>query len=205
MQTMDLKALEKLSYGLFLLTVREGSRDNGCIINTAQQVTVEPDRVLLTVNRGSLTCEMLERTGVFNLSVLSTRAGFDIYRYFGMQSGRKIDKCAGREDLSRSANGLCFLTGGSACALISGVVEQSVEIDTHRLFVARVTELRVLSEDEPATYAFYHQTVKPAPAPSEKKGWRCKVCGYLYEGEALPAGYVCPLCGHGATDFEPVG
>ena len=205
MGTMDPQALNRLSYGPFLLTAQEGGQDNGCIINTAEQVTVVPDRVIIAVNRSSLTCRMIGNTGVFNLSVLSVEAGFALYRHFGMQSGDRIDKCAGREDLFRSENGLYYLSGGSACAMLSGAVEQTLEADTHRLFLARITEMRVLSGAAPATYAFYHETVKPKGGqPQKKTGWRCRVCDYVFEGKELPADYICPLCGHGAADFEPV-
>ena len=205
MERMDPRALERLSYGMFLLTAQEGGRDNGCIINTAEQVTVAPDRVIIAVNRSSLTCQMIEHTGQFTLSVLSVAAGFEIYRHFGMQSGHQTEKCTGRKDLIRAENGLYHLTGGSACAMLSGAVEQMFDADTHRLFLARVTEMQVLSAEAPATYAFYHENVKPKKSGAqEKTGWRCRVCDYVFEGKELPADYICPICGHGAADFEPV-
>ena len=205
MGTMDPQALNRLSYGLFLLTAQEGGQDNGCIINTAEQVTVVPDRVIIAVNRNSRTCQMIEHTGQFTLSVLSVAAGFEIYRHFGMQSGHQTDKCTGRKDLIRAENGLFYLSGKSACAMLSGAVEQVFEADTHLLFLAQITEMRVLSADAPVTYAYYHENVKVAKDQvQKKKGWRCRVCDYVFEGKELPADYICPICGHGASDFEPV-
>ena len=200
---MDTKAMFKLSYGLFVLTAKDGDKDNGCIINTASQVTSEPNRITIAVNKANFTHDMIKKTGVFNVSILSQDVTFDSFKHFGFQSGRDTDKFAGYEDAERSANGLYFLTKGTN-ALISGKVVEEKEFETHTLFIAEVTECRVLSDEESVTYAYYFAHIKPKPQPVEEKkaGWVCKICGYVYEGEELPADFICPLCKHPASDFE---
>ena len=205
---MDGKVMFKLSYGLFVLSAKDGDKDNGCIINTASQVTSEPNRITIAVNKANFTHDMIKKTGVFNVSILSQDVTFDTFKHFGFQSGRDTDKFAGYEDAERSANGLYFLTKGTN-ALISGKVVEEKEFETHTLFIAEVTECRVLSDEESVTYAYYFAHIKPKPqAPSSgKEGktvWRCKICGYEYEGEELPADFVCPICKHPASDFEKV-
>jgi flavorubredoxin/flavin reductase (DIM6/NTAB) family NADH-FMN oxidoreductase RutF len=200
---MDTKAMFKLSYGLFVLTAKDGEKDNGCIINTASQVTSEPNRITIAVNKGNYTHDMIKKTGVFNVSVLSQDVTFDTFRHFGFQSGRDVDKFADAADAQRSANGLYYVTKG-ANALISGRVIESMEFETHTLFIAEVTECRVLSDVASVTYAYYFEHIKPKPQIMEEKktGWVCKICGYVYEGEELPADFICPLCKHPASDFE---
>lgn len=199
---VDGSAMFKLSYGLFVLTAKDGARDNGCIINTAQQLTDTPLRLSITVNKKNHTHDLIAKSGVFNLSVLSEDAPFATFQRFGFQSGRTADKFAGL-DVARTANGLAFLPEESS-AVISGKVVQCVDCGTHTLFIADVTEARRLSDAAPMTYAYYFAHVKPKPQqPAEAKaGWVCKICGYVYEGEELPADFVCPLCKHGAADFE---
>ena len=200
---MDTKAMFKLSYGLFVLTAKDGEKDNGCIINTASQVTSEPNRITIAVNKANYTHDMIKKTGVFNVSILSQDATFDTFKHFGFQSGRDTDKFAGYGDAQRSANGLFYLTKGTN-ALISGRVVEEKEFETHTLFIAEVTECRVLSDEESVTYAYYFAHIKPKPQPVEenKAGWVCKICGYVYEGEELPEDFICPLCKHPASDFE---
>ena len=200
---LDKKAMFKLSYGLFVLTAKDGAKDNGCIINTASQVTSEPNRITIAVNKSNYTHDMIKKTGEFNVSILSTDVTFDTFKHFGFQSGRDVDKFADFTDCARSANGLLYVTKG-ANALISGKVVSSQEFETHTLFVAEVTECRVLSDVESVTYAYYFAHIKPKPQPAEEKktGWVCKICGYVYEGEELPADFICPLCKHPASDFE---
>lgn len=200
---MDANAMFKLSYGLFVLTAKNGQKDNGCIINTASQVTAEPNRITIAVNKNNYTHDMIKETGVFNLSVLSTDTTFDTFKHFGFASGRDTDKFADYADASRSANGLYYLTKGCN-ALISGKVVEEKEFETHTLFIAEVTECRVLSDVESVTYAYYFAHIKPKPQPVEenKAGWVCKICGYVYEGEEIPADFICPLCKHPASDFE---
>lgn len=199
---MDTKALRNLTYGLFLLTARENGRDNGCIINTAIQVASDPTRISIAVIKKNLTCDMILRTGSFNVSAVSTAAGFDLFRHFGMQSGRDVDKFADFSDASRSENGLFYLTRG-ANAYFSARVTEHLDLGSHVLFVAEVTEAAVLSQEPSCTYAYYQSDIKPRPQKAEKKQWVCTICGYVYEGEEVPDDYLCPLCKHGKEYFAP--
>ena len=205
---LDPTALFTLSYGLYVLTAREGGRDLGCIVNTVTQLTENPTRIALSVNKQNFTFEVIRRTGLFNVSVLTEAAPMDLFRHFGFQSGRDVDKFAGRTD-PVSENGLRYI-GGPANALISGKVEQAVDCGTHMLFIALVTEARKLSDAPSMTYAYYFANVKPKPQPKPaqekpRRGFVCRICGYFYEGDELPPDFICPLCKHGAADFEPVG
>ena len=202
--SMDPAAFFKLSYGLFVLTAREGEKDNGCIINTTQLLTDTPKRITIAVNKQNLTHDMILRTGVFNVSVLTEKVPFKVFQHFGFQSGRDTDKFAGWQG-PRSANGLCYLPEYTN-ALLSGRVISTADYGTHTLFVAEVTEARILSEEPSVTYSYYFQHIKPKPQPQaeKKKGFVCKICGYVYEGDTLPEDFVCPLCKHGAADFEPL-
>ena len=201
---MNNLAMHKLSYGLFVLTAKDGDKDNGCIINTAAQLTANPNRITIAVNKGNYTHDMILKTGAFNVSVLTTEAPFDIFKYYGFQSGREVNKFPG-SGFPRSKNGLIFITGCTN-AFMSGKVIEAHDYGTHTLFVADVTEAQVLSSAPSVTYAYYFDHIKPKPPrPTEQKtGWVCKICGYVYEGEELPADFVCPLCKHGAEDFERV-
>ena len=201
-------ALFTLSYGLYVLTAREGGRDLGCIVNTVTQLTENPTRIALSVNKQNFTCEVIRRTGLFNVSVLTEAAPMDLFRHFGFQSGRDVDKFAGRTD-PVSENGLRYISG-PANALISGKVEQAIDCGTHMLYIALVTEARKLSDAPSMTYAYYFANVKPRPQPKPaqekpRRGFVCRICGYFYEGDELPPDFICPLCKHGAADFEPVG
>lgn len=197
---MDKNAMFKLSYGLFVLTARQGEKDNGCIINTVMQLTDTPLRIQIAVNKKNLTHDMILDTGVFNVSVLSQEATFWMFQHYGFQSGRDTDKFAGLPEI-RTANGVRYVPGCTN-AVLSGKVVSTVDCGTHTLFIAEVTDARVLSDAPSMTYQYYFDHVKPTPASVEKKGWVCKICGYVYEGEELPADYVCPWCKHGAEDFE---
>lgn len=201
---VDSAAVRALSYGLFVLTAREQDKDNGCIINTVQQVTGSPLRISIAVNKENLTHDMVMDTGVFNVSVLTTAAPMEVFQHFGFQSGRTADKLAGWAFSARSANGLTYLTR-FVNAFISGKVTQTVDCGSHTLFIAEVTEARVLSDEPSVTYQYYFDHIKPRPPVLEKKkGFVCKICGYIYEGDELPADFVCPLCKHGPEDFEPL-
>lgn len=203
---MDKRAMYKLSYGLFVLTSAFEGKDGGCIINTGIQVTSEPNRISIAVNQANFTKELVEKSGQFNLSILSEAAGFETFRRFGFQSGRDVDKFAGYPDCRRSANGLCYVAAGTN-AYISATVERTVDLGSHMLFIAAVDDMEVLSKDPSATYAYYQSQIKPKPArqsSSGKTAWRCTVCGYIYEGEELPADFTCPLCRHPASDFEKI-
>ena len=203
---MDRRAMYKLSYGLFVLTSAFEGKDNGCIINTAGQVTSEPNRISIAVNKANYTQELVQKSGRFNISVLGEDASFDLFKRFGFQSGRDTDKFAGFSECKRSANGLYYVSSGTN-AYLSAAVEQTLDLGSHTLFIASVEDMEVLSDISPATYAYYQSNIKPKPdqtAGNGKNIWRCSVCGYTYEGEELPPDFICPLCKHPASDFEKV-
>ena len=200
---MNELVMQKLSYGLFVLTAKEGEKDNGCIINTVTQVANKPNRISISVNKANYTHDMILRTGEFNVSILSKDAKFEVFKHFGFQSGRDVDKMA---DLtfSRAANGIAYIE--DMCnAFISGKVISSIDVGSHTLFIADVTDGEVYSDTPSATYAYYFSNIKPKPQPNpaeKKKGWICTICGYIYEGEVLPPDFICPVCKHPASDFK---
>jgi flavin reductase (DIM6/NTAB) family NADH-FMN oxidoreductase RutF/rubredoxin len=200
---IDDKAMYKISYGLYLLTTRDShGRDNGSINNTAVMFTVAPKRLSLSVNRGTYTHEILKESGIFTLSVLTETAPFELYKRFGYQSGRDINKFEGFEDTARCQNGLIYLRK-YANAFISGSAINAYDYGTHTLFVAEVTESKLINEERSATYEYYFASVKPKDiAPAPKKGYRCKICGYIYEGDPLPEDFICPVCKYPASYFE---
>ena len=198
----DMTALFKIGYGLYVVTSNDGSRDNGCIVNTVTQVTNTPNRIAVCINKANYTHEVVKKTGKMNVNCLSVEAPFSVFQHYGFQSGRNVDKFAGEEVL-RSDNGLAFLPH-YINAFMSLDVENYVDLDTHGMFICTVSEARVISSAETMTYTYYQDNVKPKPESTEKKGWVCKVCGYVYEGETLPDDFICPLCKHGAADFEPL-
>ncbi len=206
MEKQNIKALENISYGLYVLTAKEGEKDNGCIVNVAAQVTDTPLQMLITVNKQNYTHDMIVRTGIFNLNILTEKAPMLVFENFGFQSGKDVDKFAGCEVPLRSSNGILYIpryTNG----YISGKVVNSIDLNTHTLFIAEVTESVQLSEDRSLTYEYYHQHIKPKPAmtSSHSSGsgekWVCKTCGYVYEGAEVPEDFVCPWCKHGKIDF----
>ena len=197
---MDKNALFKLSYGLFVLTAKQDGKDNGCIINTVQQVTSDPMRISVTVNKANLTHDMVLSTGEFNVSVLTEDAVFWIFQHYGFQSGRDVDKFANLPE-ARTANGIRFVEGCTN-AVISGKVIQTVDCGTHTLFIADVTEAKVLDSAPSVTYQYYFDHIKPKPEPAQQGKWVCKICGYVYEGDTLPPDFICPWCKHGVEDFE---
>jgi len=195
-------AFFKLSYGLFVLTAKDGCKDTGCIINTASQVTDSPKRMAITVNKANHTHDVILKTGLFNLSVLTEDAPFSVFQRFGFQSGRDADKFAGWGEESRSVNGIRYL-GAYSNAFIACQVVEARDCGTHTLFIADVVEARTMYDVPSVTYAYYFDHIKPKPAAIEEKtGYVCKICGYVYEGETLPEDFICPLCKHGAADFE---
>jgi flavin reductase (DIM6/NTAB) family NADH-FMN oxidoreductase RutF len=197
---MDKKAMFQLTYGLFVLTAKEGDFQNGCIINTATQVTSDSNRISIAVNKGNKTCEMIDKTGEFNLSVLTENTAFEVFTHFGFQSGRVTDKFAGWGFKETAENGIYYLTGCTN-AYISGKVMQKIDLGTHILFIADVTAAEVLSAQPSVTYTYYQQNIKPKPVEQKKSGYTCTICGYVYEGEELPADFICPICKHGAEAF----
>lgn len=201
---MEDRIMQKLSYGLFVLTARDGNRDNGCITNTLIQVAGAPNRVSFSINKANYTHDMILKTGVFNASVLSERADFEIFRRFGFQSGRDTDKFAGIK-AERAANGVTYLNTADTNAYLSGKVVQTADVGSHTLFIADVTDGEWLSDTPSATYAYYFEHIKPKPEAKtgeKKTGWICTICGYIYEGEELPADFICPVCKHPASDFR---
>lgn len=198
----DLKALFNIGYGLYVVTCNDGKKDNGLIVNTVTQVTSTPNRVAVTINKQNYSHHVIKQSGEMNINCLSVEAPFSVFENFGFTSGRNIDKFAGWEIL-RSDNGLPFLTR-YINSFMSLKVEQYVDLDTHGMFICSVGEARVLSDKETMTYTYYQQNVKPKPETDGKKGFVCKICGYVYEGDTLPENYICPLCKHGAADFEPI-
>lgn len=200
---MSANAMFNISYGLYVLTAKDGDKDNGCIVNTLQQVTTTPNAVSVTVNKQNYTHDMILKTGQFTVSLLSTDADFEIFKHFGFQSGKDVDKFAAFEKAARGQNGIYYITEMTN-AFISADVVQTIDLGTHTMFIAHVTESEVLSEAPSLTYAYYHANVKPKPEAAKKSGYRCKICGYVYEGEPLPEDFICPWCKHGAEDFEKI-
>ena len=207
---IDNKAIFNISYGLFVLVAQQGGKDNACIINVAQQVTSDPLQLMICVNKANLTHDMVLRTLKFNLCPLSEEATMKPFQHFGFQSGKTVDKFAECETELRTDNGLRYLPK-YINSVISCVVTKSIDLGTHTMFIARVMEARVLSDSPSITYAYYQQHIKPTAAPASlpasdtgKKRWVCDVCGYVYEGDELPADFICPWCKHPASDFKLV-
>ncbi|MDD6188538.1 MAG: flavin reductase [Clostridiales bacterium] len=198
----DLNALFNIGYGLYVVTSNDGRKDNGLIVNTITQVTNTPNRIAVTINKDNYSHHVIKQTGIMNINCLTVDAPYKVFERFGFTSGRSVDKFEGCEPL-RSDNGLVFLPR-HINSFMSLKVEQYVDLDTHGMFICSVTEARVISNKETMTYTYYQNNVKPKPATEGKKGFVCKVCGYIYEGDELPEDLVCPLCKHGAADFEPI-
>lgn len=214
---IDNDAISKITYGLFSVFTNDGEKDNACIVNTVSQVTSSPLTLSLYVNKANYTCDVIKKKGIFNISVLDTDTSFDIFQRFGYQSGRDNDKLAGFDAVKKSKNGLKYMT--DACAYISCKVEKSIDVGTHTVFFATVTEAVKLNDKENMSYSYYFENVKPKRALTENEvktedegekkekeiiGWECKICGYVYEGKELPDDYQCPLCKHPASDFTPI-
>ena len=199
----DPKALYQLGYGLYVLTARDGERDNGCIINTAMQVASEPLLVAVGVNKQNYTCDLVQKTRLLNVNSLTMDTPFEVFRHFGYQSGRTVDKFADKTP-ARSSNGLPILTEHTG-GFLSLSVRQEIDVGSHILFLCEPTEGCLQPGTETVTYACYQRHIKPKPASTPKqKGFVCSVCGHVYEGDTLPADYICPVCKHGAADFAPM-
>ncbi len=198
----DLSALTNIGYGLYVVTSNDGEKDNGLIVNTVTQLTDSPNRVAVTINKANYSYHVISQTKKMNVNCLSTAAPFAVFEKFGFRSGRNTDKFEGCEPL-RSDNGLVFLPR-HINSFMSLEVVQYVDLDTHGMFICEITEARVISDDPSMTYAYYHENVKPKPETEGKKGFVCKICGFIHEGDTLPEDYICPLCKHGAADFEPI-
>ena len=205
---MDKKAMYKLSYGLFVLTAKDEEKDNGCIINTAIQASSMPNQLSICVNKANLTHDMIVKTGKFTVSVISQDAGFDLFKHFGFQSGKDVDKFKNFEKCKRGENSIYYITEGTN-AYISVNVSKTEDLGSHTMFIGEITDMEVLSETPSVTYDYYLKNIKPQPenvgtTTDGKTIWRCTICGYEYVGEELPEDFVCPLCKHPATDFEKI-
>lgn len=205
---MNDKTMFNLTYGLFVLTASQNGKDNGCIINTAGQVTATPNRISIALNKSNFTHDMIMASRQFNVSILSEAADFSIFKRFGFQSGRDVNKFDGYENAVRSENGIYYVTEGTN-GYISAEVETALDLGTHTLFIAAVKDMDVLNSVPSTTYSYYQSHIKPKPQPRPEtaKGetiWRCRICGYEYKGETLPADFICPICKHPASDFEKI-
>ena len=198
----DLTALFNIGYGLYVVTSNDGKKDNGLIVNTVTQVTNTPNRLAVTINKSNYSHHIIKQTGIMNINCLTTEAPFSVFESFGFVSGRNVDKFADCTPL-RSDNGLVFLPR-YINSFMSLKVEQYVDLDTHGMFICSITEARVINDKETMTYTYYQNNVKPKPQTDGKKGWVCTVCGYVHDEEVLPDDFICPLCKHGASDFERI-
>jgi flavin reductase (DIM6/NTAB) family NADH-FMN oxidoreductase RutF len=198
---IDTKALFNISYGLFVLVAREGDKDNGCIVNTVTQVAEEPLTVGISVNKKNLTHDMILRTGLLNICILTEETPFKVFQHFGFQSGRNVNKFQDCAEEYRSENGLLYLPKYTN-AFISGQVSHAIDMGGHTLFLAAVKEAQILGDKPSVSYTYYQKNIKQVPPA--KKGWRCKICGYVYEGDELPKDFICPLCKHGIEAFEKI-
>lgn len=199
--------MSKLSYGLYVLTAREGNYDNGCIINTAVQAASIPDYISISVAKTNYTHDMLMKTNAFNVSIISQKADFNLFKHFGFQSGADTNKFENYKKYKRAENGIIYITNG-VNAFISAEVKQIIALNSHTTFIGKVNEEKVLNNDFSATYEYYHKEIKPKPSNNKyfenKAVWRCKICGYEYSGNQLPEDFICPICKHSAVDFEKV-
>lgn len=202
MPQIENNSMFKISYGLFTVNVSKDGKDNACIINTVQQITQEPLKISVAVNKDNFTHDIIMSSGIFNISVLTEAVPFEVIQRFGFQSGRDINKFDGFEDTARTENGIYYLTKYSN-AVISAKVIKTVDCGTHTVFIADVTEAKILSDEPSVTYQYYFDHIKPK-TETKKSGFVCKICGYVYEGEELPEDFICPLCKHGASDFEKI-
>jgi len=200
---MDNKALFNIGYGLYVLTARDGAKDNGCIINTVMQVTSNPVLLAIGVNKQNYTHDMIIKSKEFNISVLTTNTPFKVFEHFGFQSGRKVNKFENCEVELRSENGILYLPKFINSYLCCKVIE-TIDFGTHSMFKAEVIDAKTISDEDTVTYTYYQKNIKPKPQPTQKTGWRCNICGYIYEGETLPPDFICPICKHGAVDFTKI-
>lgn len=199
---LDPKALYQLGYGLYVLTTNDGETENGCIVNTVMQAASNPLIIAVGVNKQNYTCELIQKTGVMNINSLTENTPYEVFQHFGYQSGRDVDKFEGCSP-DRSKNGLVILPKHIK-GFLSLAVKQEADLGSHILFLCKVTEGRLLSDEDTVTYSYYQQHIKPKPQLEKKKGFVCRICGYIYEGETLPEDFVCPICKHGVEDFEPI-
>lgn len=200
---MDNKALFNIGYGLYVVTAKDGNKDNGCIVNTVMQVTSNPILIALGVNKQNFTHDMILKTKKFNISVLTTKTPFKVFEHFGFQSGKTVNKFENCETELRSENGIIYLSKYINSYLSCKVVDV-IDCGTHSLFKAELIDAKIVTNDDTLTYNYYQKHIKPKPQQVQKTGWRCNICGYIYEGEILPKDFVCPICKHGAVDFTKI-
>lgn len=201
MANIDNKALYNIGYGLYVITTNDNVKHNGMICNTVVQQTGSPLLVSVTINKANYSCEVIQKTGVLNVNCLTVAAPFSVFEKFGFASGRDVDKFAD-ENVKLSENGLVVLDK-YINSFMSLKVSQSIDLGSHVMFICEVTEAEVFNTSETMSYSYYHKNVKPKPKP-KASGFMCKICGYVYDGETLPEDFVCPVCKHPASDFEPV-
>lgn len=198
--------LQKISYGLYVLTAAENGKDNGCIVNTVMQVSSSPQSIGVCVNKENLTHDMMMNTDSFTVSIISEEADFELFRRFGFQSGKTVDKMKNYPQCKRASNGAMYITAGTN-AYICVKKTSTVDCGSHTLFIGEITDMHALSDTPSVTYEYYHKNIKPKPEKKEKSDkviWRCTVCGYEYVGDELPEDFICPLCKHPASDFVKV-
>ena len=205
---MNKKAMYKLSYGLFVLTAKDGDKDNGCIINTAIQAASSPNQLSICVNKANYTHDMIVKSKTFNISTISESADFELFKHFGFQSGKDVNKFDGYEHFNRSQNGITYITAGTN-SFISVNVDKIIDLGSHSMFIGEITDMELLSDDKSATYEYYLNNIKPKPEEVGKTDdgqtiWRCTICGYEYIGEQIPDDFICPICKHPASDFEKI-
>ncbi len=200
---MDNKALFNIGYGLYVLTAKDGDKNNGCIINTVMQVTDTPLIIVVGVNKQNLTHDIIVKTREFNISVLTQNTPFDVFKHFGYQSGKTTDKFTNYGDKVAGENGIIYLSKFTNSYLYCKVLE-AIDFGTHSIFKAEVIDAKSINNDETVTYTYYQKNIKPKPTQETKKGWRCNICGYIHEGEVLPPDFICPICKHGANDFSKI-
>ena len=197
----DYSALNKIGYGLYVITSNDGKKDNGLIVNTVSQLTVEPNRIMVNINKANYSHDVIKKTGKMNVNCLDINTPFSLIKLFGFNSGKTVDKFKDYADVTRCENGLLRLNK-HINAYFSLAVKDYVDLGTHGMFICEISDAKTLSDSESLTYDYYYKHIKPSVNTEGKKGWVCKVCGYIYEGEELPPDFICPLCKHGVADFE---
>ncbi len=200
---MNLNAVNKIGYGLYILTAHYDGIDNGCIINTVSQVALSPDRIMISVNNSAYTAELIKKSGKFNISILTEETPFYVFEHFGFFSGRDKNKFEKNDNLFRTENGI-YVVPKYANSFICAEVTDTVELGTHTMFIANITHQDILTDEASITYDYYHKNTKPKPQETKKEGYRCEICGYIYEGDEIPEDFICPICKHGVADFSKI-
>lgn len=195
---IDKKALFNLGYGLYVVTTNDGKKDNGLILNSVMQVS--NDSLAVSINKDNYSCDTVLNTKKLNVCPININAKFGLFKHFGFQSGRDVNKFESYNG-PRSENGLIYLED-TFNSYISLEVKYPIDCGSHVLFICDIVESKVLNSVETMSYSYYHKNVKEKA--KKNKGYVCQICGYVYEGETLPDDYVCPLCLHTAEYFEEI-